>query len=71
MTWIILALVREPNGDPHKLAVGEEPTREAALARAKFLAHCIHEDGFLDQGDCSMLIMAHEIHSLIVAELVR
>lgn len=71
MSWVVLALVRDPDGSLHKLPIGEEPTKDAALGRAKFLAHCIHEDGFLDQGNCCMLIMSHEIHSLIIAELVE
>lgn len=76
MTWEVVALVRNPfakrrDGEDCLIhtTLGMEKTEEEAANLARFMAEVIVHDGYFVAPDMDkVLIMAHEIHSIIIRE---
>lgn len=79
MTWQVVAVVRNPlgkkpaKGDTIMFSVmGTAETEAEAKAMARDKACTLHRDGFFASPEAPLLlIMAHEVHSIMVKEVVE
>lgn len=77
-SWNVVAVIRNPLSRGRKgeevifSILGNSPTLEEAKDLAKFMAAVIRDDGFLAPPDMDkLIIMGHEIHSIMVREASR